>query len=56
MELKVEEMARIVEWTTKLATKNDTERDKLIFEWAKTGKITMREHTLLCRWHFGRGQ
>jgi hypothetical protein len=41
------EMAEIREYREKLAYKSVDETYKLYYEWAKTGRLSRREHTLL---------
>jgi hypothetical protein len=46
------ELMSIKELRRKLMHRSVNEIDGLIFEWVKTGAITKREHTLLCKYHF----
>lgn len=41
------ELAEIAEYREKLAYKTVEETHRLYYEWARTGKLTRRQHTLL---------
>ncbi len=41
------ELADIAEYREKLAYKSIEDTHKLYYEWARTGKLTRRQHTLL---------
>jgi hypothetical protein len=50
--LTKDEMAQILAYRQKLAYKTPESAEKLIYEWAKTGKLSFREFRLLCLYHF----
>lgn len=50
--LSREELAQIAEFREKLQYKSIAETERLIFEWTKTGKLTLKQHVLLVRYHY----
>lgn len=50
--LSAAELQAIREFREKLAYKTLDETHKLYFEWARTGKLSRRQHTILGRYIF----
>lgn len=48
--LNKQEMSDITAYRVQLAYKTPEESEKMLYDWTKAGKISRREHSLLCKY------